>query len=410
MEKIKILFSKIGENTKELLKQFPVTLIIIAITTIITAFFTDVSWIRRSVVYEMIEFGVVLCFGTFVTEVCVKSRNRKILLMILAAIISLGFVKVLNYSALEMTSSILAMQEIMVRMLGLYIVFALAYSVYTLVKESGVNLEEYCAQVFSNVLVVSIIYAVLAIGVLIISVIFVALILDYEEIIFELQILLFGGYYIPSLIYSFTNKKEISKIARNLAIYVLLPLVTIAIAIVYMYILKIIIQWSIPENFIFRIIAGIFVIACPVWLIAGYYKEGNQFTNKMSRILPYLFIPLIILEAFSMYLRIAEYGVTPLRYISVIFIALQLIIVVLCIYKNKEKINHIFIYAIALTVIATISPINMQMVSNWSQRSIIEKYMDENTSFENINENEQERVSGAYYYLKNVAEADKYIP
>ena len=412
MEKLKTLFSKIGENTKELLKHFPITLIIIVITTIIIAFFTDISGIRRSLIYEIIEFGIVLCFGVFATECCVKSKSRKIFLMILAGIISLGFVKILNYSALEMTSSILAIQEITTRMLALYIVFTVAYAIYTFVKQSDGNLEGYLAHVFSNVLIVSIIYAVLAIGVLLVSVIFVSLILDYDydDIIYKLQIVLFGGYYIPSLIYAFTNKKEISKIARNLSIYVLLPLVTIAVGIIYMYIIKIITQWSMPENFVFRIIAGIFVIACPVWLIAGHYKNENKFANKISKLLPYLFIPLIILEAYSMYLRIAEFGVTPLRYISAIFVVLQLIMIALCIYKNGEKVNNIFIYVIILAAITTISPINMQMVSNWNQRSIIEKYMDETTSFEKLDNDTQRRVSGAYYYLKSVAEADKYIP
>ena len=63
------------------------------------------------------------------------------------------------------------------------------------------------------------------------------------------------------------------------------------------------------------------------------------------------------------------------------FIVFQVIIVALCIYKNKEKINNIFIYAIALTIIATISPINMQKRYNSSRRisklmSIFCKYIE----------------------------------
>ncbi len=410
----KNFFSKIGVNIRKLIKRFPITLLAIILTTLIYTFLVDTSFLGRTIIYEITEFGGLFAIGTFCIEICTNSKIKKFLYSGVIGIISFILVGIYNYTPIEINTNIIVLKEIIVRVIICYVISLLALSIYKLVKQSEENFESFLTHIFSNLFVTGIIYAVLAIGFLLISVIFVFLILNGSSasIIFKIQVLLFGLYYIPSLIYSFTNinGKDITKFIKNLVIYVLLPLVSIAIAIIYMYIVKIIIEGNMPENFIYRIISSIFVVAAPVWIMSSYFCKESKFANILSNALPYLFIPLILLEAYSMYLRIADYGITPLRYLSILFAVFQLILIILCVYKNKKYLNHIFIYAIAFILIATISPVNMQLISNLSQKSIIEKYVKNEDELNSLDIETKIRVIEAYNYLKDVAEADKYIP
>lgn len=414
MEKIKRIFSNISINAKEIINKFPITLTIIAVTTILYVSLLDIEFIKNVTVYKIAQFGTILAFGSIVTEICINNKKNKIFFIVLSAIISFGFINLLNYSDIDNINNTKFIQELTDRVLAFYIISILLYSVYKLIKRSEIGIEKYGACVFYNLFITGIIYTILAIGFLIISAIFVFLILenDSANIILKLQVLLFGLYYVPSLIYSFTsvNKNDENKISRNLVVYILLPLVTISMAIIYMYIIKIAIQQYMPENFVYRIIAGIFVIAFPMWTIAGNYKTESKFAKIMNKILPYLFIPLIILEIYSISLRILNYGITPLRYISVMFIIFQVIAISFSIYKNKERMKYIFIYAIVLVAITTISPLNSQMISNLSQKSIIDNNLKATKEYSELDKETKKKVLGAYRYLKGVANSDKYIP
>ena len=58
------------------------------------------------------------------------------------------------------------------------------------------------------------------------------------------------------------NKKEGGSFAKGFVLYVLLPLVIMAMLIIY--IAKIMILRNMPKNIIFRILSGIFIIGFPV--------------------------------------------------------------------------------------------------------------------------------------------------
>ena len=212
------------------------------------------------------------------------------------------------------------------------------------------------------------------------------------------------------MVYAFSgiSSKEVNSFIKGLVLYVLLPLTTIAMGIIYLYLAKILILRDMPQNMIYRILAGIFVVAFPVWNMASNYAQEKKLVGKIVKILPYLYAPFILLEIYSIGTRIGEFGVTPMRYISCMFIVFQVICLALTFYKKKEKISNLFIYASILVLIVFLSPWNYENVSNWSQKQIIEKIMPENTEFEQLTEEEKTRVKSAYQYLKS--NGKKFIP
>ncbi len=228
----------------------------------------------------------------------------------------------------------------------------------------------------------------------------------------RLMILLVGLFYVPSMIYSFSgiSKKGVNSFIKGLVLYVLLPLITIAIAIIYLYIAKIILLKDMPQNTIYRILASIFVVAFPVWNMAKNYQEEKPWLGKIAKGLPYVYAPFILLEIYSIGTRIQEFGVTPMRYVSCLFIVFQIMVLFLTFYRKGEKIEYLFMGTVVLVVILFVSPWHYENVSNWSQKGILERLMPENTSFDSLSEVEKGRVSSAYEYLKYEEKGKKCIP
>ena len=164
-----------------------------------------------------------------------------------------------------------------------------------------------------------------------------------------------------------------------------------------------------PSNVIFRILAGIFVVAFPVWNMAKNFRKESKFIERITHILPYLYMPFILLEVYSIYTRVAEFGITPVRYFGIMFIIMQIIVLILTVIKKGKELPQSFIYIAILTMISFILPLNYIKVSYLSQGNILKKEFPESTKFDELSKERKIKISGAYKYLKS-HDADKYIP
>lgn len=294
--------------------------------------------------------------------------------------------------------------DFVLRFLSGYSIILMLLSMYQLVKKAEVKFEEYCLKVFRDGFNSTATYIILNIGMMILTAIFVQLILDghYGSIMERWFVLLFGLFFVPAMLYAISgiSQKPVNSFIKSLVLYVLLPLTTIAIAIIYLYIAKIILLQDMPQNTIYRILAGIFIVAFPVWNMAGHYAEEKKIIGKITKILPYLYAPFILLEIYSMGTRISGFGMTPMRYISCVFIVFQVICLVLTFYQKNEKISAILPSAAVLVFVIFITPLNYENVSNWSQKARIEKIMQVNTDFDELSTDEKDKVKSAYEYLK----------
>lgn len=409
MNKIKNLMKKISVQVKELIKNYPITMILILFVTLLIAILVEQNFSDE--VTKTIEkigvFCVVWGFGTYFTENYFSTKAKKIISYVITGVISLFFTRAI-FSDFGSYASLLE------RSLCAYLIVLFSMSIFKVIEKRELDFSSYLMNLFKNLVNYTIIYFILAVGISILTLIFVELILDGNyngSGILRLEILLFGWYYISSLLYGISglNKKQGSSFAKGLVLYVLLPLVIMAMLIIYLYIAKIIILRNMPKNIIFRILAGIFIMAFPVWNMASYYREEKKWIQKITSILPYLYIPFFFLEIYSIGVRIHDFGITPARYISCAFIVFQLIAIFLNIYKKKEKMDLLFIVIAIFGIILLITPFNFERVSNLSQKRMIEKYLKENSKFQDLDEDAKEKVKGAYLYLTR-QNAEKYLP
>lgn len=397
MSKVKEWFFNISKNIKEMFVRFPLTIGVILIVTTIFSICVEQTWVNDDFYVNAIVFGGIFASSTMFTENYFSKWQYRIITYLIEAVIAAIFTLTINPNEKLTTISAIA-----IRIAAGYTIILILLSIYKILKKSKYKFEEYVLKVFANLFMSSITYVILNIGITLVSLIFIELILngDGGEFILRIQIMLFGYFFINSLLFSISNigEKSVNTFIKSLVIYVGVPLITIAMAIIYIYIMKIIILRDMPSNVIFRILAGIFICAFPVWNMASNFKE-NKFVVKVTNVLPYVFCPFIILEIYSVGVRVISYGLTTFRYVCVMFIIFQIIALFFTFIRKKELLSYLILATCILVLILFISPLNYDKVSSISQKHILTTYYKEDTDFSTLSKDDKQRVIGAYDYI-----------
>ncbi len=395
-EKLKSTFQMI----KKVFEKNPVTIISILLFSAFTAIAMDTELITDEWWQNIILFTLYFVSGTFLVEAFFDKNNlKKVLSCVIFAIIAIVFVVLHNH--------VLEMETILWKIAVCYVVTLWILSIYFRFKKTKRDFTGYFLKVAVNILKTSIIYGVLTIGITIVSSIFVYLI--WEEIgytlIARLQIILVGFYYIPKLIYCLTDVEgEVNVFFKGLIKYVLTGLVMISFVIIYMYMIKILILRDMPKNQIFRILSALFIVGMPIWTMVQYFKDESLW-YKISLKLPVAFIPFILLQIYTIGLRIANHGFTPLRYLCVALILFEILYSLISIFK-KEKIEILLLVLNVMVIVSLIVPgINMFTISDISQAQNLKIFKNQS----DYTEEEKQKIYGAYRYLKSSEKGEEYM-
>jgi len=250
--------------------------------------------------------------------------------------------------------------------------------IYHICKRHEEGFEKYCIKTFFALLRTTVVYGIFAIGIAIIILIFNELIYDTDGFLGRLEIFLAAGIYSPAIVLALTDKKEdVGKFARGCVLYALEPLLAVSYLIIYIYIIKIFVTNDVPSNSVFVIMTLLFALGMPIWTMA-LGLEDNGIFGKMAKYLPFSYLPFIILQGWSIGVRIGECGVTTQRYYGVVLIVLELIYFGVYIYeyiKKKEYISFILPVIGVVAIVTLIVPvINYEDVSINSQLKRLSKF------------------------------------
>ncbi len=363
------------------------------------------------VINKLIPFFVIMGPGTFLAETLFFTQKRyRWISIFLAAVVSAVFVFLINQKADLFWNIMLSPDEYKLpRFVLTWWIVLFVLGVYANFRKSGLQFSHYTISVFHTLTKTGIISVVLSAGLIMVSLIFITLILDSSDYstIYRLEIILNGCVIGIGTLSSLRNtKQEISRFFSIIVKYILVILTIIAFAIIYLYIARILITGIVPSNEIFRIIAALFIIGLPIWTMAGYFSADNLLI-KISRKLPYIFIPFLGLQGYSIGIRIAEYGLTPFRYLCVMLMIFE-IVYIIGYWIKKGEIGSILPFFAACTVIALSLPgINMFSSSIRDQKLYLERYSA--VSFDEFTPEEQRRFAGAYFFLRDNIEGKQYI-
>ena len=390
--------TKIKENIRSLfieqrtnIKNYAGTFISIGIIVIVFLF-SNVSTQKFQFYYTMIFMAI----SSFTLETITKNWWQRITLYILAFIMSIISSNIIDEN-IDKTLIVLIV-------VGVYISFTLI-AIYKIVSDSNLTMSQFLTRVFRNSLIVSIIYLILEIGLNMVLAIALLLIFRVEnfDIYLKLQVFLLGAFYIPGIILSLLNTREgMLKFLKVVICYVILPIIIIAELVVYIYMIKIIFVREIPNNQIFAIVTGMYIVALPVWIMIHSFSEGNKFIKYNSKIIPYSFIPLIFLQIYALALRIGENGITPQRYLGIVLIIIEIATVVLSVIKEQKYLKEILLGLIVLTAITMICPkINIIELSLQSQLIRLKSSYKEDDNFSMLRKQDKDTATSAFNYLKN---------
>ncbi len=198
-----------------------------------------------------------------------------------------------------------------------------------------------------------------------------------------------------------------------LVIYLLL------LAILYIYLFKSIITMNLPRGRI-NIFASLALL-----MFCGYYLstrcEDSSAHQTYLRISGYLMLPIVLIQAVAVYIRVFDLGITAPRWLSLAcdMIALMFIADSLFI----RRVNWLFLAMAAVCLMVTIGPLNCMTVSNRWQQQIIENVLKRNNMLAQdksvipnaeISYDDQKKLLSAYDYLyyqedETLSERQKYL-
>ena len=399
MEKVKSFFKKTIESIKNGIKEFPLTMIIAAFCTILISFnIIFEAWDEEGIL-KFIYAAVIFAIGTFFTEITKKEdKKSKMIMYILSFLIAIGFWafayaedEVVLANALKIAISYCAI-------LG-------TISVFILQKTSKLDFGEYIRELIISGTKVGITSTVLTIGsVFIYAVLSELFDLDYdvtEKIMLVLITCIYGLYALPRMIGLLkVEKKTDNKFFEGLFKYALGGIILVITAIIYAYILKIIFTLDVPSNVIYRITAVLFFFAAVTRTVVNSY-EAKDFYGKIFKYLPYLFLPFIILQIYSLGARIVENGLTPVRYIGVMYIIFECIYLGLYKFKKEKLSNILLVFGVITCITLSVPFINMDKLSELNQISRAKTFFKVDDPENDLTDKQKAKVQGAYYYIEH---------
>lgn len=387
-------------------REYPVTMIAIMLAAL--AFSLVVGDLSREVDKFLTKFATV-CLITatgslFLEELFPKKKILRIAGYCLSAVSAVVYVAIF-YTEKEMLLGLEAnvVRETAAKLLALQGVILIGFAIWHMYRRLEEDFEVYATKAFVELIKATVIYGLFAAGLAIIVLIFNALIFDTDDFLSQVEIFLASGIYVPMCLKAISGKnEEPGKFFRVCIQYVLLPMLLISFAIIYLYIAKVFITNDIPSNKIFYILTGLFSIGMPIWTCVHGLRQKEGFLTKAAAFLPYVFLPFVLLQGWSIGLRIGQYGITEPRYFGIVMILCEIIyfgLYVLHHRGNKQAISWGLFAAMAVTFFSLLCPgTTYDDVTIHSQMSRMKKML----ASANPTAEEKSSIKNCYREIKNV--------
>lgn len=381
----------------------------------------SILWHLSFDVYIVIRFLLFFCIAALFTETCFQGRKLQTLLgMILSAVFAGAgaFFISLNDEEQVFGVSGRVLNGRAQELVGGCVLLLLILTVYFSFRKTKLRFEEYMVRIIVNFFMVFSVYIVLLIGVMLICSIIIMLFGDWDYLAMGSMAFVSGMVLIPGGILALkadsglgltgTSERDQKMFLQVFIQYVLCILTICALLAVYLYVFRILIVRELPSNEIFPILAGLFCIGMPIWLMAGCWKRETLYFRVLSA-LPYAFAPLIVMQILAAGMRIRENGLTPTRYVAVILIIFEIGTIVIWHFCRK-KLEWILLLMSGLVVLTFLVPgVNRYRLSVIWQQAWLQKYYENVQNDVQLSPLEYQRLKGAYDYLEDMAPDNRMV-
>ncbi len=162
--------------------------------------------------------------------------------------------------------------------------------------------------------------------------------------------------------------------------FVLLPLVTGYLLILYAYALRMIIIGDLPKGYVSNLVISFSGLGILSLLLIYPIRnlDDNKWIKTFSKWFYWALYPLIVLLGFSIYHRIHEYGITADRYFVIVLAIWLACMSAYFLFNKKENIKLIPISLCVIAIMSSFGPWGAFGISARSQKNQLEKVLVEN--------------------------------
>ena len=409
----------------QLRQTHPVTAVSVTVTTLLFAVY---SFIMAILDYSeegmLMELFFCICMSALyfsVFSLCVESiRIKRYARVKYAAFAVLGVLSLLmgfvmsdfsksnHYKSLDILARIrdgLGDATILLYIAGLVAISVILAVYFSYSHDVHQRFNEHVLNANARIFFSSIIYGVIQCGVLFLTIIVTVLLYDDAfEFLPSVLILINGLFFAPSVICAITRQNEKANIFIQILVrYVMLIITMIAFAIIYIYMIKLVVTASVPSNSVYAILTALFIESMFVSYMCTAFEE-NGFLQKFAYNCPLIFAPFILMQCYTVIVRIGQYGLTPKRYFGIAFIIFEIIYIVY--YTISQKRDHetigrnLLLIMCSIAVIVLFIPgVNAISLSKTLSRSTLSSYLKKVSSHESISDREYMHANAAYGFL-----------
>ena len=194
--------------------------------------------------------------------------------------------------------------------------------------------------------------------------------------------------------------------------YILLPIITIYLLILYAYMFKIVFTQQWPVGWVSYLVLGFSVAGILSLLLIHPIRNdaNNKWMLGFSRFFYFAIFPLLILLFFAIERRVSDYGITELRYFVLVLALWLFFIATYFLVSNKKNIKIIPLSLCVIAFLTSFGPWGAFSVSLSSQKNHFVKLMEKNKILLNgklikansePSFNERKQISSITEYLVN---------
>lgn len=184
--------------------------------------------------------------------------------------------------------------------------------------------------------------------------------------------------------------------------FILAPLIAVYLVILYLYSLKILIAWELPEGWISSMISVLAILGFIIQIIIEPIRKGHS-SFLIRKFYPWFYIllgPLLILLFIAVFRRISDYNFTESRYFLMLLSFWILGIFLYLLFSRRKQLRVLPISLFLLIVLSSFGPWGAFQVSVRAQLSEFrENFAEINSGAREISEEKANRIVSISRYL-----------
>ena len=199
------------------------------------------------------------------------------------------------------------------------------------------------------------------------------------------------------------------KVWKVLVGYVAFPIYLLLTAVMLVFCLKCAAKWSIPNGEVNFLV----IISSSLWMGFRYLTavyDGKVF-RLFNRFGSLLILPQILLQGIALWIRIDNYGLTPARYLSVVFAMFMAIVAIGVLFGSRFSGRVVFLITAAFALAISYGPLNVVDFTVKSQIAKYEEFKARKIAGEKFDEASRSAIMGTWEYIGSYEKSSwRYIP